>query len=185
MEKSNPNWMQNSKLKIPTMLFPDKLIFDDGKHRVEALHLGVAYTYGDGLGWMPKERILFTGDVYVNGPYNNVMVGNVGRWVDTLERTKKLGAEIICVGHARSDGTLLDDQQTFFKALQEHVRLLVPKSPAAVKDEIESIRASLKQNPQISRFVRNPGKGIWDPLPSQVAKVYQEITENKLALLTH
>ena len=59
-----------SKLKPPTLLYRTEMIFDDGKHRVELLHFGVAHTHGDGWAWLPKEKILFTGDACVNGPYN-------------------------------------------------------------------------------------------------------------------
>src|ERR1051325_9147085 len=36
-----------ARLKPPSLLFPKELIFDDGKHRVELMHLGVAHTHGD------------------------------------------------------------------------------------------------------------------------------------------
>jgi cyclase len=55
-----------SRLKPPSVLFPRELIFDDGRHRVELMHLGVAHTHGDAVAWLPKERILFAGDVCVN-----------------------------------------------------------------------------------------------------------------------
>jgi glyoxylase-like metal-dependent hydrolase (beta-lactamase superfamily II) len=185
MAKDRPD-VRASKLKPPSVLFSGELIFDDGKHRVEVLHLGVAHTHGDSLAWLPKEKILFAGDVCVNGPYNNVLDGDVSKWVDTLEAARRLDAQIVLTGHGpRSLGTLLDDQQAFFKALREQVAALVAlKAPAETKPHIERIRASLKENPRIARFVGDPGAG-WDPLPSQVAKVYGEMTGNKLAVLMH
>src|SRR5438132_7419609 len=59
------------KLKPPTLLYNKDMIFDDGRHRVELLHFGVAHTHGDGFAWLPKEKILFTGDACVNGPYRS------------------------------------------------------------------------------------------------------------------
>ena len=50
--------VRGSRLKPPSVLFPDTLIFDDGKHRVELRHFGIAHTCGDGFAWLPKERIL-------------------------------------------------------------------------------------------------------------------------------
>ena len=70
--------LRTSKLKPPSVLFSKDLIFDDGKHRVELMHLGVAHTHGDAVAWLPKERILFAGDICVNGPYNYVGDGDVG-----------------------------------------------------------------------------------------------------------
>ncbi len=178
--------LQTSKLKPPSVLFSGGLVFDDGKHRVELLHLGVAHTQGDTLAWLPAERILFTGDVCVNGPYNYVGDGDVGKWVATLDTARKLGARVVCTGHGpRSAGTILDDQQAFFKALIEQVgKVMAHRSPDEARVHIEPIRTSLRGNPQIARYVGETGAG-WDPFPSQVGKVYEELTGNKLASLAH
>ena len=165
------------------MLFSKDLFFDDGKHRVELMHLGVAHTHGDALAWLPKERILFTGDVCVNGPYNFVGDGDVGKWVVTLDAVKKLRPKIVCTGHGpRSVATVLDDQQAFFKALREQVgTLMASKAPEEAKGQIEAIRAAVKGNAQIARYVGDPGAD--DSFPSQVGKVYEELTGKKLAAL--
>jgi glyoxylase-like metal-dependent hydrolase (beta-lactamase superfamily II) len=177
--------LKATKLKPPSVLFSKDLIFDDGRHRVELMHLGVAHTHGDAVAWLPKERILFTGDVCVNGPYNYVGDGNVGQWVTTLEVARKLGAKIVCTGHGpRSTEAVLEDQQAFFKALREQVGAVMTKvPPEEAKARMESIRATLKSNAQIARYVSERGAGSEDGFPSQVAKVYEELTGNKLAAL--
>jgi glyoxylase-like metal-dependent hydrolase (beta-lactamase superfamily II) len=48
--------MKGLKLKPPSVLFPREMIFDDGKHRVELTHLGVAHTHGDALACSRKRR---------------------------------------------------------------------------------------------------------------------------------
>jgi cyclase len=186
-EMNNRADLKATKLKPPSVLFSKDLFFDDGKHRVELMHLGVAHTHGDAVAWLPKERILFTGDTCVNGPYNYVGDGDVGEWVSTLDVAKKLGARIVCTGHGpRSTGMVLDDQQAFFKALREQVGAVMTKvSPEEAKARIESVRATLKSNAQIARFVSDRGAGSDDGFPSQVAKVYEELTGSKLAALVH
>ena len=180
--KARPD-LKDTKLKPPSVLFSKDLFFDDGKHRVELMHLGVAHTHGDAVAWLPKERILFTGDVCVNGPYNFVGDGDVGKWVVTLDAVKKLRPRIVCTGHGpRSVATVLDDQQAFFKVLREQVgTLMASKAPEEAKGQIEAIRAALKGNAQIARYVGDPGAD--DSFPSQVGKVYEELTGKKLAAL--
>jgi len=173
--KERPD-VKASKLKPPSLLFPKELIFDDGKRRVEVMHLGIAHTHGDALAWLPNEGILFTGDVCVNGPYNFVGDGDVEKWVATLEAARKLGAKVVCPGHGPRDAeTLLADQQAFFRSLRERVALLVKskKTPEQVRDSIEQVRADLTANKQIARYV---GK---DMFASQVEKVYTELTGKK------
>ena len=178
--------LTTSKLKPPSVLFSKDLIFDDGKHRVELLYLGVAHTHGDAVAWLPREKILFTGDLCVNGPYNYVGDGDVGKWVATLEAAKQLGAEIVCTGHGPlSAATVLNDQQAFFRALREQVgTLMAEKAPEEAKGQIEPIRAALKGNAQIARFIGERTAGA-DSFASQVAKVYEELTGKKLAALGH
>ena len=184
--KERPD-LKTTKLKPPSVLFSKDLIFDDGKHRVELMHLGVAHTHGDAVAWLPKERILFTGDMCVNGPYNFVGDGDIGKWIATLDAAKKLGANVVCTGHGpRSVASVLNDQQAFFQALRDQVGTVITNAPAAdAKGKIETIRAALKSNAQIARFVSNRDAGKDDGFPSQVAKVYEELTGNKLAALVH
>lgn len=158
-----------SKLKLPTLLYTNIMIFDDGKHRVELLHFGVAHTRGDGFAWLPNEKILFTGDACVNGAYNFMGDGDSQQWVKTLEGAKKLGAKTICPGHGPlGTGDLLEDQQRYFVELRGQVGKVRRKSPAQVKGLVEDFRTALKANPQIARYVG-------DSFPAQVEKVYREM----------
>ena len=184
--KERPD-LKTTKLKPPSVLFSKDLIFDDGKHRVELMHLGVAHTHGDAVAWLPKERILFTGDMCVNGPFNFVGDGDVGKWIATLDAAKKLDAKVVCTGHGpRSTASVLQDQQAFFAALREQVGAVMAKiSPDEAKGKVEAIRTTLKSDAQIARFVSNREQGSDDGFPSQVAKVYEELTGNKLAALEH
>ena len=145
--KNRPD-VAESRLKPPTLLFPRELYFDDGKHRVELRWLGVAHTKGDAFVWLPKEKLLFTGDACVNGAFNYLADGNVTEWIRTLEVAKKLGAEKVCPGHGPVGGPeILADQQAYFIGLKDQVRPLVAahKSPAEVKAALADIGAALKK----------------------------------------
>jgi glyoxylase-like metal-dependent hydrolase (beta-lactamase superfamily II) len=158
-----------SKLKPPTLLFRKDMIFDDGKHRVELLHFGVAHTHGDGFAWLPKEKILFTGDACVNGPFNYMGDGDSGQWIKTLEAAKKLGATIVGPGHGPMGGAnVLDDQIAFFVELRKEVKKYARKKPEDVKAAVDKIKAALQQNKQIARYV-----GSF--FTAQVEKVYVEM----------
>ena len=176
--KSRPD-VAAIKLKPPSVLFPREMVFDDGKHRVELMHLGVAHTHGDAFAWLPNERILFTGDACVNGPYNYVGDGDVEKWVATLEAARKLGARVVCPGHGpRGVDTMLADQQKYFKSLRESVGALVKakKSGQEVRDSIERIGNELSADAQITRYVAK-GTAFF---VSQVEKVYNEMTGGQL-----
>lgn len=160
-----------SKLKPPTLLYNKDMIFDDGKHRVELLHFGVAHTHGDGFAWLPKEKILFTGDAAVNGAYNFVGDGDIEQWIKTLEEAKKLQPKIVCPGHGPMGGPeILEDQQSFFIALRGEVKKLTDarKSADEVKAAVDTIKETLRKNEKIARYI---GGGF----AGQVEKAFVEL----------
>lgn len=167
-EAKNRQDVAASKLSPPTLLYRTDMIFDDGEHRVELLHFGVAHTHGDGFAWLPKEKILFTGDACVNGPYNYMGDGNSSEWIKTLEAAKKLGASTICPGHGPMGGPeILEDQQNYFVALRQQVSELKGRKPEEVKAAVPQIKAALQGQPRIARYVG-------DSISSQVEKVWVE-----------
>jgi glyoxylase-like metal-dependent hydrolase (beta-lactamase superfamily II) len=162
-----------SRLSPPSVLFPRELFFDDGEHRVELIHLGVAHTHGDAMAWLPKEKILFSGDACVNGPYNFVGDGNVEQWIGTLDAAKKLGAQALCPGHGpRGEGNVLGDQQLFFQVLSESVRKRLKEKQTARQmfEAVGQIREEIVAQARIERYAGKDGLG------AQVEKVYNEMT---------
>ena len=175
----NREAVRNSKLLPPQIIFQDKLVFDDGTMRAELLYLGNAHTHGDVFVWLPKQRILFSGDACVNGPYNYMGDGNSIDWLKTLDAVKALKPKIICPGHgARADGTLVDDQKAYFTALHSAVKPLVKKKQSLeqVRAQVPAIRAKLEKNAQIKRYI---GKRFGE----QIEKVYGDHTGKVLGRL--
>lgn len=148
--------VRGSRLHPPSLLFPKTLAFDDGKQRVELHWFGIAHTHGDGFAWLPKERILFTGDACVNGPYNYMGDGNSRDWIPTLEAAKALGPKIVCPGHGLVGGPeILDRQIAFFRALQREVGALKEsgKTPAEAKASIDAIKATLSRDEHLAIYL--------------------------------
>lgn len=166
--------VKNSRLKPPTLLYRDLMIFDDGKHRVELLWFGVGHTRGDGFAWLPKEKILFTGDMCVNGPYNFMGDGDSAEWIETLTRAQMLGATAIAPGHGPlADGNLLEEQKQFFIALRAEVGKIRTKPPEQAQKQVENIRQSLL--PKHAKYI-DPSPKALIPFESQVAQVYKEMS---------
>src|SRR5262249_38662702 len=88
-----------SVLKVPDVVFDDKLVLDDGKQRVEFLFLGHAHTAGDAVAYLPRHKILCTGDACVNGAYNFMGHSDSASWVRALEKMQQLDVAMVCPGH--------------------------------------------------------------------------------------
>jgi glyoxylase-like metal-dependent hydrolase (beta-lactamase superfamily II) len=163
--------VRESELVLPVILYPDRMVFDDGTQRVELLHFGVGHTHGDGWAWLPRERILFTGDACVNGPFNFVADGDTREWVESLTRAQALSPRTVGPGHGPlAQPSVLADQKAFFHTLQKLVAAekATGRSPKDVEARVGAIAEKIKKNPAIARYV---GDGI----AAQVEKVWTEL----------
>jgi phosphoglycerate dehydrogenase-like enzyme/glyoxylase-like metal-dependent hydrolase (beta-lactamase superfamily II) len=128
-----------SVYKIPTLTFDDKLVLDDGKQRVEFLHFGHSHTIGDAVAYLPKHKILCTGDACVNGPYNYMGQSDSASWIRSLEKMQQLDVELVLPGHGLPDGRgLLQRQKRYFSDLRKFVKKGIDDGKD-VKDLVKSI----------------------------------------------
>jgi glyoxylase-like metal-dependent hydrolase (beta-lactamase superfamily II) len=89
------------RLEHPQVGFPDSMTLDDGEHRVELTRVGPGHTIGDAVAYLPKERILFTGDLCLTRAGNNVADQDADpeQWVKALDRLNQMNVAILIPGH--------------------------------------------------------------------------------------
>ncbi len=165
-------------LKLPDVTYDDRLTFAGKGREVDLLYFGPAHTHGDTLVWLPKDRILMTGDVCVNGSFNYVADSDIGAWIGVLEKAKALGARIVVPGHGPVGGPeIIADQEAYFVELRRRVQDFIDRklTPAEVKAQVPALAASLKTNPQIARFVPEDKWFI-----AHVDKIYGELSGSPL-----
>jgi phosphoglycerate dehydrogenase-like enzyme/glyoxylase-like metal-dependent hydrolase (beta-lactamase superfamily II) len=117
-----------SFLKVPDLIFDEKLVFDDGKQRAELYFFGHAHTAGDAFLYLPKLKILCTGDACTNGPFNYMGHSDSASWVRVLDKAQQLDVKLVCPGHGPL-GTkdVLAKQQRFFVELRQQVKQGIDK----------------------------------------------------------
>lgn len=92
----------------PTRLFTDALSIDLGGRKVELRHMGPGNTNGDIIAYLPKERILATGDVIVRPtPYG--FYSHPRSWISVLRQLKSLPLSHVVPGH----GEIMTDTAYF------------------------------------------------------------------------
>lgn len=127
-------------LKLPNITFAEELIYDDGSQRVELIYMGHGHTKGDSVAWLPKQKILFTGDLVVNGPFNFFGDSNLENWITILDDLKALDVETVCPGHGEMAGKeLIRTQQDYFLQLREAVQAALDENQS-LEDMLTSIR---------------------------------------------
>jgi cyclase len=169
--------LRGTRLKPPTLLYRDLMIFDDGTHRVELRYFGIGHTRGDGFAWLPREKILFTGDAAVNGPFNYMGDGDSAAWIETLGKAKQLGPAIVAPGHGPAgDAGVIEAQRQYFVALRAEVEKRKGLAPDRMQAEVPAMRDALLKGH--ATYIDTSGKSITG-FESQVAQVYKELTGNE------
>lgn len=101
--------MTTARRVAPTETFESTVTLQDRVRPVEIRFLGRANTSGDAIVWLPRQRIVFTGDVVVSPiPYG--FNSYPGDWIEVLNDLKALDFVVLAPGHGRPvlDGIYLD-----------------------------------------------------------------------------
>ena len=152
---------------------PPKQTFDkspfvlkDSTREVRFYFFGWAHTRGDGFVYLPREKVMCTGDAVVNGPYNYTADANIGNWPAVIRAAQRLDVQQVLPGHGASGGKeILEGQLQFMSDLHKAV-------DAAIKQgkKLEGLTVTLPDN------VKNwTGKS----LAAQVKDTYEEIAGKK------
>lgn len=151
-------------------------VIDDGNRRVEFYFFGWAHTRGDGFVYLPKEKVLCTGDALVNGPWNYTGQGNVKNWNNVLAQAGKLDSQYVLPGHGMA-GTheLFAGQMLFFTELQNAVSRAI-KEGKTLDQLVRTEGGKTTTSITLPDSVKNWTGSF---LASQVKDVYEEISQAK------
>jgi glyoxylase-like metal-dependent hydrolase (beta-lactamase superfamily II) len=100
-KNARANMVTNKQPGLPRITFSDETQLFLGGKEVRARHLGRGHTNGDALIYFPSERVLHTGDLFVNGfPFiDYANGGSLVEWDKTIERALEYDADKVIPGH--------------------------------------------------------------------------------------
>lgn len=91
---------QRTTYVIPDVTFVDRMTLYMGGEEIQLLCLGRAHTAGDLIMWLPRERIVATGDI-VTGPIPLMPSPYTRDYVGVLDRIKALDFKMLIPGHGQ------------------------------------------------------------------------------------
>lgn len=120
MSKRSDYSLAPYRLQQPSLVFGDFMSIDDGERRLELKRVGPAHTTGDAVAILPKEGILFTGDLCVNWRSGNNVADRDAdhpHWVQVLNELARVDIKTVVPGHGdlgtvdtlRAQAGFLDD----------------------------------------------------------------------------
>ncbi|MFJ6700923.1 MBL fold metallo-hydrolase [Streptomyces sp. NPDC091272] len=105
----------------PQLTFQDRTTLHIGAIQAELIHIGpAAHTTDDTVVWLPDQRVLFTGDLAMNGVTPFCAMGSVAGSLRALDRLRALGATTIVPGHGPVGGPeILDANAAYLRRVQQ------------------------------------------------------------------
>lgn len=94
------------RLVLPTITFEQRLTLHMGGREIQILYFGRGNTRGDVAVYLPRERVLATGDLLVH-PVPFAYGSFLGEWIQGMKKLRELDAAVIVPGH----GPLMRDKE--------------------------------------------------------------------------
>jgi glyoxylase-like metal-dependent hydrolase (beta-lactamase superfamily II) len=159
-------------LTWPTLVFDRELTLMMGKLEVQILQPGPGHTGGDTIVWLPKERVLFSGDLveYNAGIYTGD--AHLEEWPATLDKLRALKPRALVPGRGPALTTAAQCEKGI-RYTQDFVRGLYASARRGV-----AARQSLKQVYEATKRRMDPVYGrfpIYEHcMPFDVSRAYDE-----------
>jgi cyclase len=108
------------KLPPDAELVPDKKTLTLGGEEFQILFLGRAHTGGDLSVFLPKEKILFLSEIFLNRVFPAMRSAYPSEWLATLTKAEQIGARTAIPGHGFTEDAAVSNEElrTYHKALQ-------------------------------------------------------------------
>jgi glyoxylase-like metal-dependent hydrolase (beta-lactamase superfamily II) len=142
-------------LTWPTIVFDTGMTLFMGDLEVRIEHLGRGHTKGDTVVWLPKDKVLFAGDLVEYGATPYTGDAYLTDWPATLDAVEALGARAIVPG--RGDALVTPDQ----------VRDGIAGTRAFITDLLASAKDGIKAGHDLKRIYgetmarMSPDYGKW------------------------
>ncbi|MEU9713580.1 MBL fold metallo-hydrolase [Streptomyces sp. NPDC047976] len=108
------------EITAPDLTYSDRLTLHVGDTEVRVIHPGVAHTTGDSVVWLPRQRVVFTGDLVFAGGTPFLAMGSLAGSLRALELLRSLGAETVVPGHGPlTDASAYDATERYLRYVAE------------------------------------------------------------------
>ena len=144
--------LKDVKPTPPNVTYSGKLILHRGSREIDLLFLGRGHTAGDTVVWLPKERIVCSGDL-MESRIAYMGDGYFDEWVATLDKLKNLDFAVDLPGHGVpfGDKNMITEFQAYLKDLVTQVSALKAQgvSPEEAAQRVD-LTAHARYFPQIT-----------------------------------
>src|SRR5262245_21715200 len=115
-------WPNQSPVVVPTETVDSKRTIQMGSTEVQILFLGRAHTGGDLEVYLPRERILFMSEAFINRIFPSMANAYPSEWVETLKRAEQMDVAMFIPAHGFIDNAaVLKEEERNYRMALEHL----------------------------------------------------------------
>ena len=114
----------------------DKKVLQLGGTEIQVLFLGRAHTGGDLMVYLPREKVLFMSEAFINRIFPSMANGYPSEWVETLKKAEQMNVTWFVPAHGFVDdaAVLREEERNYRMAIEkviaEATRLRSAGTPA-------------------------------------------------------
>ena len=125
--------LQEIKATPPTVSYSERMTIEKGPREIQLMWLGRGHTGGDTFVYLPKEKILCTGDEEEGARLAYMGDAYFSDWIATLDRAKKIDFNLVLPGH----GVPFRDK-SIITAFQNYLKDFIDKGAALKKQGVSA-----------------------------------------------
>ena len=162
--------LKSVEIVLPGVTFDRSMILHKKDREIVLLFLGRGHTGGDIVVYLPRERVLATGDL-VTAWVPGMNDGFPNEWIATLGEISKLDIESVIVGHGKVSGKrVIEVQHNFLSEFISAVKAEIRKG-STVEQAQKSVVTQLAPK-NASEF---PPQDLERRIGGNVPKVYADV----------
>lgn len=174
--------LRHIKPVFPELTFNKEMVIRSGGREIQLHYLGWGNTTGDAIIYLPKEKILITGDLVVSpSPYESGSFS--AEWLEIFKKLKTFSFTTLLPGHGvvEHNSNYLDFLIALFEEIIREVNpaVLEGKTLEETKAVVthKSVTTALSANPKYAEFIKALDT---DFVGAAVTRAYPKAKEGKL-----
>jgi glyoxylase-like metal-dependent hydrolase (beta-lactamase superfamily II) len=158
------------KLPPDAELVTDKKTIEMGGEQMQILFLGRAHTGGDLAVYLPRERILFLSEIYLNRVFPAMRSAYPSEWLKALDRAEAMKADIYIAGHGFTETGPVSQQE--IRAYHKAMEAVIAEATRLYKAGVPVEQAVKQANwGEYTSWTLASSQG-----PIAIRKVYEELS---------
>jgi cyclase len=175
MPEAVEEWEQHLEIALPRITFTDRILLFKGEQEIHLIPLG-GHTPATTVVYLPRDKILFAGDLVITDRPPFLSQSNTRRWLQALTYLRKLRYDVLVPGHGELTGKEATERMSeFLRLVRRRVRSAY-RSGMSKPDTTRSLQYLLNEwpippfeKPKAARRFKSSLGRVWNEMRAEAA----------------